>query len=190
MTCPHVCPHRSSIVTSRLELPPLTMKFDHFASTLSRLMSSSLFVALRLAPSQRTALPWAQGVGRSNRPAPTNRIKQISPNPSGEKRLYGSTPTMGADRSRTDLRTHYLKRGHRLRPAEGIAVSYPLEREFQRADSSLRKGAILSSTIIRSEAFWLGLKSVQIPIECRVADIHPTILLLPRNTARRDRFPS
>ncbi len=32
-----------------------------------------------MEPLEQTLVPWAQGVGRSNRPAPTNRINKIGP---------------------------------------------------------------------------------------------------------------
>jgi hypothetical protein len=34
-----------------------------------------------MEPLEQTTVPWAQGVGRSNRPAPTKSFKQIQPVP-------------------------------------------------------------------------------------------------------------
>jgi|ERR1700678_576242 len=45
-----------------------------------------------MEPLEQTTVPWAQGVGRSNRPAPTNRIRQIEPNLGGPSRTFDSDP--------------------------------------------------------------------------------------------------
>ncbi len=71
MICPHTCPHGLSTITAFyrpllfVSLCDATSMSPAFPTTYSHPVTPYSF------PSDCTVLPWAQGVGRSNRPAPT-----------------------------------------------------------------------------------------------------------------------
>ena len=77
MICPHRCPHRPVNIPEWATLLPILTGCDREHVVPFPSIVSSHLVAFRRSPSRRTLLPWAQGVGRSNRPAPTNSIKKM-----------------------------------------------------------------------------------------------------------------
>jgi hypothetical protein len=75
-------------------------------------------------PLEATSVPWAQGVGRSNRPAPTNRINQIRP-PKVRSQSFVQMKLRMLDSSKTS-RYSALRQSVRLReghPASKQEVS-------------------------------------------------------------------